>query len=109
NSELTALLDNSGLSHACHLLGPQPEPQTLLAALDVFCLSSRSEGLPTVIGEAMACEVPCVATDVGDTAFLIGATGCVVPAKNPQALGRALSAMLNQSRTERMALGRAAR
>ena len=109
NSELIALLDTAGLRHACHLLGPQPEPQTLLAALDVFCLSSKSEGLPTVIGEAMACEVPCVATDVGDTAFLIGTTGFVVPAENPQALGRALNAMLNQTRTERMALGRAAR
>ncbi|WP_156393112.1 glycosyltransferase family 4 protein [Burkholderia sp. Leaf177] len=109
NAELIALLDTAGLRHACYLLGPLPEPQTLLAALDVFCLSSKSEGLPTVIGEAMACEVPCVATDVGDTAFLIGATGRVVPAENPQALGRALSAMLNEPRTERIALGRAAR
>lgn len=62
-----------------------------------------------MIGEAMACEVPCVATDVGDTALLIGATGSVVPPEDPQALGRALSAMLNQSRAERAALGHAAR
>ncbi|QIE24805.1 glycosyltransferase [Caballeronia sp. SBC2] len=109
NRELVALLDATQTSYACRLIGPQAEPQTLLAGLDVFCLSSKSEGLPTVIGEAMACEVPCVATDVGDTALLIGATGCVVRPEDPQALGRALIAMLNRSHAERTALGHAAR
>jgi glycosyltransferase involved in cell wall biosynthesis len=109
NHELVALLDAARTSEACRLLGPQAEPEMLMAGLDVFCLSSRSEGLPTVIGEAMACEVPCVATDVGDTALLIGATGCLVPPEDPQALGCALCAMLNQSRAERAALGHTAR
>ena len=109
NAELVALLDATQTRHACHLLGPQPELQTLLGGLDVFCLSSKSEGLPMVIGEAMACEVPCVATDVGDTALLIGSTGRVVPPEDPVALGRALIAMLSLPHSERAALGQAAR
>jgi glycosyltransferase involved in cell wall biosynthesis len=109
NPELAAMLDATHTAHAGHLLGPHPEPQILLAGLDVFCLSSKSEGLPTVVGEAMACEVPCVATDVGDTALLIGATGRVVPPENPVALGHALIEMLSLPVTERAALGQAAR
>jgi glycosyltransferase involved in cell wall biosynthesis len=109
NPELAAMLDATHTRQASHLLGPHPEPQILLGGLDVFCLSSKSEGLPTVVGEAMACEVPCVATDVGDTALLIGATGRVVPPENPVALGRALIEMLSLSVSERAALGQAAR
>jgi len=109
NDELAALLNAAGIAHACSLVGPQAEPQTLLAGLDVFCLSSSSEGLPTVIGEAMACEVPCVATDVGDTALLVGTTGRVVPPQDPEALGRALCSLLALPRDELTRLGHAAR
>jgi len=109
NRELGAMIGATGIGDACHLLGRRDDPQVLLAGLDVFCLSSRSEGLPTVIGEAMACEIPCVATDVGDTARLIGDTGELVPPENPQALARALTAMLTLSGEERAKRGVAAR
>jgi glycosyltransferase involved in cell wall biosynthesis len=109
NRELGGMIDAAGIGNACHLLGPRDDPQVLLAGLDVFCLSSRSEGLPTVIGEAMACEIPCVATDVGDTARLIGDTGELVPPENPRALARALTAMLTLSVEERASRGVAAR
>jgi glycosyltransferase involved in cell wall biosynthesis len=109
NRELHLMIDASGIAEACHLLGPRDDPQRFLAGLDVFCLSSKSEGLPTVIGEAMACEVPCAATDVGDTALLIGDTGKVVPPRNPEALANALIAMLELSAQDRAALGERAR
>jgi glycosyltransferase involved in cell wall biosynthesis len=109
NEELVSLLKESGALGNCHLLGPQSEPQMVLAGLDVFCLSSRSEALPTVIAEAMACQVPCVATDVGDTAYLVGETGRLVPPQRPQELGQALAAVLAISAAERSQLGRAAR
>ncbi|GAB5095606.1 glycosyltransferase [Caballeronia sp. HLA56] len=109
NRELVELIRSEGVAHACRLLGPLKHPEALLAGLDVFCLSSRSEGLPTVIGEAMACETPCVATDVGDTAWLIGETGTVVPPRNADALAQALVDMLMLPRTRRAALGVAAR
>ncbi|WP_250536215.1 glycosyltransferase [Caballeronia sp. AZ10_KS36] len=109
NGELVAWLREAGVEHACRLLGALRDPQTTLAALDVFCLSSRSEGLPTVVGEAMACGVPCVATDVGDTKWLIGETGFVVPPQDADALADALVAMLTLSEETRAALGKAAR
>jgi glycosyltransferase involved in cell wall biosynthesis len=59
----------------------------IYAAVDLVTLSSAyGESFPLAVGEAMASGIPCVATDVGDTAYLIGTAGSVVPPKQPELL-----------------------
>jgi glycosyltransferase involved in cell wall biosynthesis len=66
-------------------------------AFDVFCLSSAyGESYPNVLAEALACGVPCVATDVGDSASIIGEAGAIAPPRNPDALAEALIEVLGR-------------
>ena len=99
----------AGLEGAVHLLGPRDDLPRLLAATDVLASSSSSEGLPNVVGEAMAAGVPCVVTDVGDSALLVGETCRVVPPRKPAALASAVVGVLDIDGSGRARLGAAAR
>jgi glycosyltransferase involved in cell wall biosynthesis len=93
-----------------HLLGRRDDMHRLHAALDVLVLSaSDGEALPVVIMEAMACGVPCVATDVGDTALVIGEAGKTVPPRSPGALAEGIRALLALPPAQYAALSAAAR
>jgi glycosyltransferase involved in cell wall biosynthesis len=84
--------------------------QILTAAVDIAVSSSAyGEGFANVVGEAMSCGVPCVVTDVGDSAAIVGDTGCVVQPRDPQALAHALSALLEKAAAVRQTLGARAR
>jgi len=110
NAELAGWIGSAGLGACIHLLGPRRDTQPIYAALDVFCLSSsHGEGFPLVVGEAMACAVPCVVTDVGDSASIVGETGIVVPPRDPEALGQALRRMLAMGSEARRRMGELAR
>ena len=67
------------LSTNVKLLGANKNIPQIMNGLDINILCSKSEGFPSVIGEAMACGTPCVVTDVGDSALIVGKTGWVVP------------------------------
>jgi len=108
NRDLAGLIDTAGIRNCCHLLGLRDDVPRLLAALDIASLSS-SYGDPMVIGEAMACGVPCVVTDVGDSALIVGETGRVVPPKDWEALAAAWREMIEIGAEERKQLGLAAR
>lgn len=66
-------------------------------SLDINCISSYGEGFPNVIGEAMACGVPCVVTDVGDSANIVGDSGVIVPPHSPESLFKGLKCVLEWS------------
>ena len=111
NHALTGQIDLAGLrSEQVIRLGERRDMDRIIAALDIVVLGSAfGEGFPNALGEAMACGVPCVATDVGDNAAIIGDCGSVVPPRDPQALAEAMSRLLALSSDERRALGLRAR
>jgi glycosyltransferase involved in cell wall biosynthesis len=94
NAELVGQLKEAGLVSAVHLLGQRTDVERVFAAVDVACLSSRTESFPLAAAEAMACGVPCVSTDCGDVRAILGGTGSVVPVGDAPALAQALLAQL---------------
>ncbi len=91
------------------ILGLRRDMPALLDAADAFVLSSAWEGMPLVVGEAMAMEKPVVATNVGGVQELSGDAGAMVPAKDPAALAEAMLAVMRLSPQQRQAQGGAAR
>ncbi|MCF8111441.1 MAG: glycosyltransferase [Desulfobacteraceae bacterium] len=110
NPMLCKWIRDAGLSERFFLLGPRTDIPRLTVALDLACLSSAfGEGFPNILGEAMACEVPCVATDTGDSAAIVGDTGRIVPPKDPHAFAGACKELLDSDFETRAQLGFKAR
>jgi glycosyltransferase involved in cell wall biosynthesis len=109
NAELACEIAQTGHADRFVLLAERADVPVCLAAMDIFCLSSRTEGFPNVVGEAMAMGVPCVVTDVGDSAMLIADTGIVVPKEDPIRLARGLGRLLAMGPDSRRRLGQEAR
>jgi glycosyltransferase involved in cell wall biosynthesis len=86
NAVLMELIHKNELDDHIILPGPRSDIPAIMNALDLHVLSSFSESMPLAIIEAMACGTPCVVTDVGDAALVVGDTGWVVPPKEPNAL-----------------------
>jgi glycosyltransferase involved in cell wall biosynthesis len=109
NSALRDFVARLQLDGRVVALGEREDMPALLNAMDICVSSSCAEGFPNAIGEAMACGVPCVATDVGASAELVGDTGRIVPRGTPKALAAALLDLLSSGSVERTKLGTAAR
>lgn len=96
--ELRSLAASLGLEDRLIWAGFRSDAERACNGFDMCVLSSRTEGFPNVLGEAMACSVPCVTTDVGDAAQIVGDTGIVVPPGNPEALAAAILSMAGRIR-----------
>jgi glycosyltransferase involved in cell wall biosynthesis len=104
------LIESTAVPRHFHALGHRDDIGHIIAGLDIACSSSAfGEGSSNAIAEAMACGVPCVVTDVGDSAFLVKNLGKVVLARDPRAFAQACRELLDMSPGQRSQLGLAAR
>ncbi len=109
NQELARWISENNVCN-CHLLGRRDDVARLLNGIDVLVTSSAyGEAFPLVIGEAMASGVPCVVTDVGDSASMVAHTGQVVASRDSKALARGIIAILKLPPESRQHLGEQAR
>lgn len=110
NATLADLVRSIEIDSRVHLLGERSDMPRLNAALDIATSSSSfGEALSLALVEAMACAVPCVVTDVGDSAILVGKTGVVVPPMDAQALANGWERLVAGGPQMRRELGEAAR
>jgi len=109
--DIKKLAIDLGLTKNVRFLGMRRDVPELMNAADAFVLSSQWEGFGLVIAEAMACQLPVVATDSGGPREILngGKLGFLVPTKDPKALATAMIKMMNLPELERKAMGRAGR
>jgi len=110
NAALVEMLRKHGIEERCLLLGRRADVADVIRALDVTVSSSScGEGFPNVVAESMACAVPCVVTDVGDSAAIVGDAERVVPPGRPDLLAEACLAVVAMDPAGRRQLGENAR
>jgi glycosyltransferase involved in cell wall biosynthesis len=105
NHTLRRQIEDLELTSAIHLLGTRQDMPRVMAALDILASASHGEGFPNAIGEAMACAVPCVATDVSDVPWIIANAGIVIPKNDPASMARALVELIERGAQDRQDLG----
>lgn len=110
NETLAGQVATYGLGDRVRLLGERRDVHRWLPALDIVVSSSAfGEGFMNVIGEAMACGVPCVVSDVGESAHIVGDTGITVPPRRPSELAEGITRILCESPQARAGRGDRAR
>lgn len=105
NPDIQELIQNHHIDlNKIKLMGQVQDMPAFYQQLDLFVMTSITEGLPTVLIEAMASGVPCVTTDVGDAGFIVQDTGYVVPARDVEQLSQAVQSYYTLPETQKMQL-----
>ena len=97
---LAPLADSLGLHGRLTWAGARDDMPAIYSALDIAASTSYGEGFPNTVAEAMACGRPCVVTDVGDSARIVGDTGMVVAPRNPDALAEGMDRLYRRMLTD---------
>lgn len=98
--QLQSFAEEMGLNPHLTWTGALSDMTAVYNALDIGTNCSDGESLPNTVGEAMSCGVPCVVTNVGDSAWMVGDCGLVVPPRDPESLAKAWSALLTRDTGE---------
>ena len=110
NSELVRLINLTGHADRFRLLGIREDMPKVTSGLDLSTSSSSyGEAFSNIIGEAMACAVPCVVTDIGDSGLIVGDTGITVASGDEEGMCRAWQDILGLPLQRRLEMGRRAR
>jgi glycosyltransferase involved in cell wall biosynthesis len=110
NSILIKMIQEVNLMRNIDLLGECSNMPEIIAALDISTItSSWGESFPNVVGESMACGVPCVVTDIGDSAWIVGNTGIITQPRNTDKLVEAWIKLIKRGSAARKQLGQKAR
>ena len=109
NSKLMKMISKEGIQDFIHISDSKLEVTNILLACDILVSSSKFESFPNIICEAMACSIPCVVTNVGDCAEIVGETGVIVSANDADELSSAIMGLINMPLKDRKKLGENAR
>jgi glycosyltransferase involved in cell wall biosynthesis len=102
-AQLKQLTIELGLKDKVVWAGQRRDLPEIYSVMDIVTLSSAyGEGFPNTLGEAMSCSVPCVGTDVGDVAKLVGDTGIVVPVHDAIGMSKGWMKLLDESAEEQV-------
>ena len=105
NNSLVFQLADSGILDSTTLMGNIETPDEFYDSIDIFCLISKSEGFPTVVGEAMAKGLPCIVSDIGDARILLDDKTQLVAPENLNELLAAIEHFMRLSVDERSTIG----
>lgn len=98
NLELVKMIKKNKIQSNVLLLDRRDDIPIIMSATDIYISSSLGEAFPNVIGEAMACETPCIVTNVGDSAYIVGNTGSIVAKQNPRQLAEEIISFIEEKK-----------